>query len=452
MLRAYCFHVYRGKDKKQAGFQLRDENGRIHMFNEENLKRAIENKQILVTNISIKDGKIVRHRDKTVAEAKQAVNTNIQLETEESVKKLMAKANLLGRLEQIPTFDGHHCYLISKTATQHIIYIPDEVTTLNDFESICDTFFTKHITLLHGYIQVIGGHHLNNTCSMFLNCQAAYIDVTLLDTKRCTEMSNMFQNCTANIIGLNKLNTSNVLNMREMFENSQATTLDLSNFDTHCVVDMTSMFDNCQAEILDLSSFNTARVHSMCGMFRNSKARVINVSSFNTNNVNNMQEMFEGCAVENLDLRGFNTIRVTVMDEMFARATILGRLDFSRFDTRSLVSMSCMFYNCNTAILDLSTFDTSNVKEMGGVFNNCAAHTIILSAKFSGKSAKYVGGMFCGCQARELDLTGLYIPTVMDVTDMVDHCYALVIKVKMDNMKLRGILEDHYKGRVEIVA
>ena len=61
-------------------------------------------------------------------------------------------------------------------------------------------------------------------------------------------------------------------------------------------------------------------------------------------------------------------------NHMFSKLNYVEEIDFSKFDTSNVTTMSNMFQNCyRIASLDLSTFYTPNVTNMGNMFNGCQA-------------------------------------------------------------------------------
>ena len=228
------------------------------------------------------------------------------------IKDMLAKAKLLNCLKEISTFCHHKCYLISMSDTQHLVYIPDDVTEPN--YNTRHTF-TNNIKYLQGSLKIVGGKNLKDANFMFYECQAQSIDLSNLDTSNVTDMKCMFDGCTAQFLDISSFNTSKVTNMLAMFYDCQAQSLDLSRFDTSNVTDMDSMFRNCQAQSLDLSSFNTSKVTSMHAMFHKCQAQSIDLSSFNTSKVTNMEYMFSECQAQ------IKTTDKTIMEEYNNRQT-----------------------------------------------------------------------------------------------------------------------------------
>ena len=294
MIKATCIQKFK-KNNKIYGYRLQDSQGNIKDVYADQLKNAIRNQQIQVINLTLtSDNRLV---DTTSVQPPQTKVQQPQISDEEQkIKNLILKSKALGLLKEIPTYCGHHCTLISKSNTDHIIYIPDDVTHLNKDGS--NKTFSDNIQELQGTLRVIGGHNLKDTNCMFNECQAQSLDLTSFNTSNITYMFGMFACCQAQFIDLSSFDTSKVTNMRSMFEECQAKSLDLSSFNTSKVKNMESMFYGCQAQSLDLSSFNTSNVTDMRYMFECCQAKSLDLLSFNTSNVTNMEYMFDLCEAQ----------------------------------------------------------------------------------------------------------------------------------------------------------
>lgn len=307
MIQATCIQKFK-KNNKIYGYRLQDAQGNTMNVYADQLKTAIANKQIEIINLTLtSDNRLVDTSEQQP-----------QPESEEQqLKNYIAKCQLIGiqlKIIEIPTFCGHHCTLISESETQHIIYIPDNVTQLNDRARLV---FTDQIMKLKGAIKVIGGHSLKTANSMFASCKAQYIDLSNFDTSKVIDMSFMFVRCKAQVIELSSFNTSKVEDMHGMFSLCLVESLDLSSFDTSNVVNMHSMFEYCQAQSINLSSFNTSRVRSMGKMFFECQAQTFDFSSFDTRNVKDMYAMFYECKSQSIDLSSFSISSETETKSMF---------------------------------------------------------------------------------------------------------------------------------------
>ena len=445
---------------KTTQYILQDKNdGSTIMWSADILKEHIRRKLVTVSNLTLTvDNKLRMHKEGVTPtkSTKQRVKRqpNIVLETEESAKKLVAKAKLMKRCEIHGTNMHGHWYYVEKTAKHHIIYIPDNVTYIETNYNSLTHFLEKK----KGYVQVIGGRGLVVTYRLFHRSHRNLtIDITYLHTDKVNNMEEMFCDCKSEIVGLEHLNTSNVKTMRGMFEHCKAEKLDLSHFDTRQVKDMISMFMCTETEILDLSSFNTSNVESMVGMFRGCDAHIINVSSFNTSKVTNMQEMFENCAVNNLDLRNFDTQNVEVMDSMFAKMKT-HILDLSSFNTENVITMSFMFYECQADYIDIRSFNISKCTETMSMFSKCRVGTIMLKDIVK-HNCPHMECMFEGCTVKEWDFTA--VKEADTIEEVVDYgfffCFykeyksLTTIKLPKQNKFMKKLIETQIKDRAKLI-
>ena len=142
----------------------------------------------------------------------------------------------------------------------------------------------------------------------------------------------------------------------------------------------------------------------------------IDVSSVDTKNVIDMNGMFYNCQyLTRLDLSSFDTKNVTDMISMFSNCQSLTSLNLSSFDTKNVTDMSSMFYNCQSlASLDLSSFDTKNVTDMGSMFYNCQSLTSLDLSSFDTKNVTDMYCMFYNCQSlASLDLSSFDMRNVL---------------------------------------
>lgn len=96
------------------------------------------------------------------------------------------------------------------------------------------------------------------------------IDVSDLDTSKCTNIGELFYDMTKlkEIKGFNTLNLSNVTDMSYMCGGcSSLEELNLSGLDLHNVVDMSAMCTDCDSlKELNLSGLNLSKVNKMSSM------------------------------------------------------------------------------------------------------------------------------------------------------------------------------------------
>ncbi len=153
---------------------------------------------------------------------------------------------------------------------------------------------------------------------------------------------------------------------------------------------------------LECDLLNTASLGRMFSNCR--KLTDINFGNgFNTEKVVSMSQMFYYCnSLANIDLSTFNTSNVTNMYELFEYCNSLTNINFGEnFTTRNVLTMHAMFRGCTSLTnIDLSCFDTGNVTNMAYLFDLCSS-------------------------LEELDLSGFDTGNVVDMQFMFDGCSSL---------------------------
>lgn len=166
---------------------------------------------------------------------------------------------------------------------QYILYIPDDVTKLNESfsittftSSLCNKIYTDNfIDNTEGCIKVVGGYGLQDTSYMFYDCNMDKLDLSSFNTHNVSTMKGMFEGCNIKNLDLGQLDTSNVTDMSHMFELCTIQVTNFSCFDTHNVTTMAFMFYDCNVPVLDISSFSTENMKDTYHMFLNCAASQI---------------------------------------------------------------------------------------------------------------------------------------------------------------------------------
>ena len=344
MIQAKCIQKFRNKQNQIVGYRLQDLQGNLKDVTPQQLKQAIQNNQINITNLTLtSDNRLIN----TTKQPKQTSQNQPKNKT--STPKIQYSLLTREIVEQI-----NKPKALKFQSNQNLEAINSKATLLgykvtklsNDFLSIESN--TEIILVSNKQIQ-LGNTHYGNGSPI-----------------------GLFQDTDFTSIDFHNTDTSNVTNMERMFFRCKAQTIDLSSFDTSNVTNMEHMFWNCRAQAIDLSSFNTKHVKYMSSMFEGCEAQNLDLSSFDTSNVKYMDCMFNDCRAKNLDLSSFDTSRVTAMNYMFGHCKTQ-TIDLSSFDTSNVTTMECMLADCQAKTIDLSSFNTSNVTNMEYMFWNCKA-------------------------------------------------------------------------------
>ena len=142
------------------------------------------------------------------------------------------------------------------------------------------------------------------------------IDLSDLDTSKCTNISNLFGEMTKleEIRGFNSLNLSNVTDMSSLCCCCLALKeLNLSGLDLHNVKDVSNICGNCDSlKELNLSGLDLHNVRDMSYMCISCHSlKELNLSGLDLSNVTNMSYMCYKCdSLKELDLSGLDLSNV----------------------------------------------------------------------------------------------------------------------------------------------
>ena len=138
----------------------------------------------------------------------------------------------------------------------------------------------------------------------------------------------------------------------------------------------------------------------------------LDFSYFDTKSVIDMSHMFMDCrSLKYLNLNNFNTSLVEDMSYMFCGTKSLEVLDLNNFDTSSVKDMSYMFYGAESLkVLDLNNFATSSVKDMSYMLGGSISLEVLDLNNFNTTSVQRMRCMFC---LFEIDILEIY---AIDIT------------------------------------
>lgn len=263
MITCKCIEKFRDKNNTIYGYRLVDLNGNTQDVKSENLKQAIKNQQIHVTNLLLTSDNRLVNRKPEDKQGKQNKN-----DLKDLVQHTLNKAKVMGlHIENINTEEGTY-QLITVSPESYIITLPYNIKS-SPFN------WNELNEKIKGNIKIIGGQGLKSTEIMFADCAVQSLDISNLDTSNVLSMMSMFNSCKVQILDLSKLITSKVQNMKCMFNNCQAQVINLSNIDTSNVKDMSEMFYGCGVQTIDLSSLYVSENTEVEDMFRHCESKII---------------------------------------------------------------------------------------------------------------------------------------------------------------------------------
>ena len=187
------------------------------------------------------------------------------------------------------------------------------------------------------------------------------------------------------------------------------------------------------APIIPINATSCFKMFEVC---RN--LTTLDSSRFNTKNIVDMGCMFLDCEnLMSLNVSNFDTSKVTDMGYMFNGCCSLTTLNISNFDTSKVTTMSKMFANCGRLkSLDLSNFDTSEVIDMYYMFSDCTKLVNLNLSSFNTSKVTSMEGMFRSClKLTSFDLSNFDTSKVTTMSHMFTNCYnvssILVISIQV---------------------
>jgi len=170
----------------------------------------------------------------------------------------------------------------------------------------------------------------------------------------------------------------------------------------------------------------------------------IDFSKFDTSYVETMSGMFKLCALTSLDLSNFITSSVTDMSGMFYGSGLIS-LNLNNFDTSKVISMSYMFYECK-ALTDLhvDNFNTLLVKEMKNMFQTCTKLKFLNLNSFVTPSLEQMGNMFQTCTSLiSINIDNFDTSKVINMGALFNGCTSLV-SLNLYNFNTSSIIDQGY--------
>lgn len=139
---------------------------------------------------------------------------------------------------------------------------------------------------------------VTSTKYMYSTCRTPKtIDISKLDTSENKDMDYMFQNDNAlkNIIGIENINLDNITSLREVFSGCGFEILDLSNWNVSNIKNMQSMFSSDSSlKTLNINGWDTSKVEYMNYTWQSCRS-LTDLSKLNTSSIQYIQDTLTGC-------------------------------------------------------------------------------------------------------------------------------------------------------------
>lgn len=299
MKKATCIRKVRDSKNNITAYILKDDKGKTVEVKPKELKEAIKLGKVSIDNLKFtSDDRLITCEPKQIADKRKYINIS-SLKLSDKYNKtmhLLSEAKYKGMVRTFKNYTNDEYYLADIGNDTTILYIPDDLGYLTDYDAYKYTH--NPLESVKGHLIVVGGASLNSTRFMFDNCKAKSIDLSMFNTRYILDMACMFAGCETPILDLSYIDTRKVTDMFDMFQNCKDREIKLDNFDTRNVTDMNGMFAGCQAKKLNLSSFNTRKVRTMCCMFCEARVEQLDLTYFNLSADTDTTNMFYDCKAQ----------------------------------------------------------------------------------------------------------------------------------------------------------
>jgi len=167
-------------------------------------------------------------------------------------------------------------------------------------------------------------------------------------------------------------------------------------------------------------------INSMQGIFsRLSNIIEIDFSNYDSSSIIYMGDMLYNCSnLISVNFSNFNTSNVEDMSLMFYGCSSLTELNLANFNTSKVTNMSSLFYSCvNLKSLEISSFITSQVIDMSFMFYQLNSLENLELSNFETSKVEDMSYMFYQCETlTSLDLKGFVTSSAHDMAEMFYEC------------------------------
>lgn len=376
MIMVKCVQKYRDKNNNIIGYRLQDIKRKQMDVKPDVLKKAIQNKEMMVLNLVLtSDGRLVDGSTTKYAENKENRNKSTGIE------------------ETIPKKDY---VVLTRDVLTHIGLTKDK-----DLEFMANKDLRKcRIDFcVHGYTaSKVGDFLVLTDANTVILASNTKIVVPYEDDKNYLKV------------------LSNALNNKEYMPAFESVSSRVGLFKGIELRDI---------NLMDLTVIND----SIVGLFAGLKARNVIVSGFDTSKVKKMSGLFYYSCIEELDLRGLNTSNVEDMCCFLLGAKIKNIIGLDKLNVRQVRNMAGMLarFSTNTALLDLSSWKVNNVTNVKNFSFGCTLHDVVMDGlEFS--SLKAMNDMFYSASLDSLTFKNIKAP----VAETSDNMFNLSVIGDLD--------------------
>ena len=327
MIMVKCVQKYRDKNNNIIGYRLQDIKRKQMDVKPDVLKKAIQNKEMMVLNLVLtSDGRLVDGSPTKYAENKENRNKSTGIE------------------DTIPKKDY---VVLTRDVLTHIGLTKDK-----------DLQFMANKDLRRCRID-FGVH--------------GYTASKVEDFLVLTDANTVILASNTKIVVPYEDDKSYIKILRDTMNNGEY----LPSFDS--VSSRIGLFKGIEIRelnLMDLSVMND----SIVGLFAGLKAKSVIVPGFDTSKVKNMSGLFYYSCIEELDLRGLDTRNVEDMCCFLLGAKIKNIIGLDKLNVSKVKNMAGMLarFSTNTKLLDLSNWKVNNVTNINNFSAGCLLHDIVM--------------------------------------------------------------------------
>lgn len=474
MIMVKCVQKYRDKNNNIIGYRLQDIKRKQMDVKPDVLKKAIQNKEMMVLNLVLtSDGRLVDGSPTKYAENKENRNKSTGIEdtipkkdyvvltrdvlthiglTKDKDLQFMANKDL----KRCRIDFGVHGYTVSKVG---------DFLVLTDAETVILASNTKIVVPYEGdknYLMVLS-NALNNkeyaTAFDGISSRAGLFkgielrELNLMDLSVMNDsIVGLFAGLKAKSVIVTGFDTSSIKKMSGLFYYSCIEELDLRGLDTRNVEDMCCLLLGAKIKnIIGLDKLNVSKVKNMAGMLArfSTNTALLDLSNWKVNNVTNVKNFSFGCTLHDIVMDGLEFSSLKVMSDMFYSAS-LDSLTFKNIKAPIAETSDNMFGMSTIGDLDILNLELPQAKEVSSTFY-CLDCVRLRIENINIPSAGSIYSMFEHIQSpySRIDMREIHMPKVYWLQRAFAGAFLNSVRVELtNNSELLEIGDMFRKARI----
>lgn len=236
-----------------------------------------------------------------------------------------------------------------------------------------------------------------------------------------------------------ELSFKGVLSFSGIFENSTLPNGAVNGLECDSAISINSMFSGVKTDTLDISKLNFSNARFVDRMFSGIKCQTLIASNSTLKNAVSGVSMFAYAQTNRLDISRLDTRSMISMADMFRECHSKNGIDISNLNTSSCEDMSGMFQSCESVIAGIENIDTSNVINMARMF--CEFNTEYLNiSNFKTDRVANMTEMFKECNIGILDMRGISLKGLRLATNMFKNARIGKVILNSSKERLAGLI------------